>query len=79
MGWIKSVYEEYLGEKLKNKIYQEGKIYRFMISGIKAMILFEKIRSLDCIRLARKWDREDVLNLIKEQKLKNPDKFGRFL
>ncbi len=85
LEWIKNVYSEFLQERLDIKILRKKKskcLHDLCVSGYKAIRLFEKMRSLNCIKLSRKWDNPDILSHIAEkranplfcQRLDNPKK-----
>lgn len=77
LEWCKSVIIEYLGHDLDNNVNEENhsKAYNFYIRGYKAMKLFNKIRSLDCVFLDRKWNNKEILNCIESKRQSIPEIF----
>lgn len=90
LKWCKLTYEEYLGFFLDIKINRHNDrntLFRLRITGENAIKLFEKMRSLNCIKLSRKWDNPVILAHIAEkranplfcQRLDNPKKIQNSL
>lgn len=69
--WCKNVFSEFLQQNLNIKITKERKtrsLYYFQVSDFKAIDIFEKIRSLECVFLDKKWNNLELLSLIERKK-----------
>ena len=74
LNWIKITFEEFLQEKIKPTIRKErldGNIWAFQINGMQAVRIFEKINTLNCVKLNRKWKSEEILECVNQSKIKN--------
>jgi len=85
LTWCKQVVSTFLKENLNTTITKEKNskyLYFLDVNGYKAIRLFEKMRSLNCVKLSRKWDNPAILAHIVEkranplflQRLDNPKK-----
>lgn len=71
LEWVREIYCKFFNKDIKAKVRKEkrdSKIYSLQISDLKAIKLFEKIKSLDCVFLSRKWNNIEVLEYIKEKR-----------
>lgn len=76
MDWCKIVIEKALGFKIKSvvkKAKKSEKIYCFRFVGRAAILLFEKINQLNIIKLDRKWNNPEVLEFVKNSKIKDAE------
>ncbi len=77
-AWCREICEEFLGYELDIKINthnDRNTLYRFRLTGFKAILLFDKIRSLNCIKMDRKWNSPEILDYIRNRKLDKPELF----
>jgi len=77
--WIKSTVEAFLNDKIKASIHPEHKnknLYTFNINGINAARIIHKINSMEVLKLARKWEKPEVLEIIEILKNKYPSLFN---
>ena len=78
LEWAKNRFEEFLGEGLDGKVHLEREgaaVYLLQVNGLQAIRLFEKMHSLNCVKLLRKWKNPQILKLVEEYKLKYPQHF----
>lgn len=78
LEWAKNRFEEALREKIDGEVHVErdgASVYLLQVNGIQAIKLFEQMRVLNCIQLARKWSNPQILKLVEDYKLKNPSLF----
>lgn len=71
LDWIRFVYCKFFNEDIRGKVKKEkpdSKIYSLQIGDLRAIKLIEKINSLNCIKLERKWLKPEVLQYIKEKR-----------
>ena len=79
LEWAKNRFEEALKEKIDGEVHIERdgtSVYLLQVNGIQAVKLFEKMKVLNCIQLARKWKNPQILKLVEDYKSKYPNQFS---
>lgn len=78
LTWAKEIFEKSIRERLKGSILLErtgANIYKFQINGLQAIKIFNKINSLDCMKIERKWNNPEILSYISQKKMEFPEFF----
>ena len=73
MDWCKIIIEKALGFKIKSVVKKQKSIYTFRFTGRAAILLFEKINQLNIIKLDRKWKNPEVLEFVKNSRIKDAE------
>lgn len=86
LDWCKETIEEFLGKRLKNKVLKEhpnrelasskSNLHLLMYSGYAAFMLFQKLYSLNTIKLNRKWNNSAIWDFVNKIKT-SPNLYDR--
>jgi hypothetical protein len=78
LNWCRQKICEFLGHNIRGKVRKErpkANIFSFAIGGRSAAKLIDKINKMDVIRLSRKWNNPEILELANRIKDKPVHKF----
>lgn len=80
MEWCRLIFSKCLKRDIKTKIQKKPNenVHFFGVTGWKAMLLIEKINTLKCVKLDRKWLHPEVMDIINGYKKLRPDVFKSF-
>lgn len=71
-----SLYQKHTRVRKEVRVTKRGNCHILTYVGIRAMSIVEALRGIDVPRLARKWDRPEILADIERKKKKHPQVFG---
>ena len=78
LNWCRQKICEFLGHNIRGKVRKErikANIFSFAIGGRSAAKLIDKINNMDVIRLSRKWNNPEILEIVNKIKDKSAYKF----
>ena len=77
LNWIKKVFENYINSNIDCQIRKDeySRVFSLTIRGTNSLKLFNKMHSLNCIFLNRKWENPEILSYIEEKKKEHPELF----
>ena len=82
LDWAKNIFEQSLKEKIKGVVgleRPEANVYKLQINGLQATKLHKIMYALPIIRLKRKWENPQVMEIIQNHRAKDFYSLGNFL